>query len=223
MIATPEISGGPRRGQRSERARRGDRTAARILDAAEALFAERGYAGTTLREVAAQVGVRNPSLYNHFPSKESLYAAVLERGIDPLLAALSEFAEAGDRDARESRRLVERTMALLRQRPNLPRLIQHEALSGGRHLSPLLRERIRPIFVRARETIEASPAARRWDADQIPLLVLALYHVVVGYFTIASLYEALGGADLLSERALADQTRFLGDLVATLFERREVA
>ena len=63
--------------------RKGEETAARILDAAEALFAERGYAGTTLRDVAAAVGIRNPSLYNHFPNKESLYAAVLERGIGP--------------------------------------------------------------------------------------------------------------------------------------------
>ncbi|MCH7709746.1 MAG: helix-turn-helix transcriptional regulator, partial [Myxococcales bacterium] len=42
--------------------RKGELTAERILDAAEVLFSERGYAGTTLRDVAASVGIRIPSL-----------------------------------------------------------------------------------------------------------------------------------------------------------------
>src|SRR5690606_15695429 len=74
-----------RPGPASAPRRRGEITAARILDAAEALFAERGYAGTTLRDVADAVGLRIPSLYNHFPSKDALYAAVLERGFGPVL------------------------------------------------------------------------------------------------------------------------------------------
>ena len=73
--------------------RRGEQTADRILDAAEALFAEHGYAGTTLRDVAARVGIRNPSLYNHFDGKEALYRAVLERGIGPALDGLEQHAE----------------------------------------------------------------------------------------------------------------------------------
>ena len=70
---------------RARSRRGGDVTAARILDAAEELFAERGYAGTTLRDVAGRVGVRNPSIYNHFAGKEALYQAVLERVVGPVL------------------------------------------------------------------------------------------------------------------------------------------
>ena len=44
--------------------RKGESTAQRILDAAEALFSERGFSGTTLRDVAARVGLRIPSRYN---------------------------------------------------------------------------------------------------------------------------------------------------------------
>ncbi len=200
------------------RRRKGERTAERILDAAEALFAERGYAGATLRDVAAKVGVRTPSLYNHFPSKESLYAAVLERGISPVLDVLTEVVETRDRSDRDVRQIVERTMRLVGKRPNLPRLIQHETLSGGRHLTPMLRDWVQRTFARAYEMVEASSAASRWDPDQFPLLVLATYHVFVGYFAIAHVYKDLNGEDLLTEQALAKQTRFFGDLVATLFE-----
>ncbi len=196
--------------------RKGDLTAGRILDAAEELFAERGYAGTTLRQIATRVGLRNPSLYNHFPSKESLYAAVLERGLRPVLEALSEHTAGGGASSGDPHQLVGRMMRLLSARPSLPRLIQHETLSGGDHLGPALREWIEPILRRAREAVEANPAAGRWEADQIPLLVLAMYHAVVGYFTIAPFYRRIDGEDLLGEAALERQTRFLGELSRAL-------
>ncbi len=212
--ATPKASPTPA----APRRRKGERTAERILDAAEALFAERGYAGATLRDVAAEVGLRTPSLYNHFPSKESLYAAVLERGISPVLDVLTEVVETRNRSDRDVRQTVERTMGLVGKHPNLPRLIQHETLSGGRHLTPMLRDWVQRTFARAYEMVEASSAASRWDPDQFPLLVLAMYHVFVGYFAIAHVYKDLNGEDLLTEQALAKQTRFFGDLVAVLFE-----
>jgi AcrR family transcriptional regulator len=212
--AAPDASPSPARPRR----RKGERTAERILDAAEALFAQRGYAGTALRDVAARVGLRTPSLYNHFPNKEALYAAVLERGIRPVLDVLTEVVETRDRSDRDVRQIVERTMRLVGRRPNLPRLIQHETLSGGRHLTPMLREWIQRTFARAYEMVEASAAASRWEPDQFPLLVLAMYHVFVGYFAIANVYKDLNGEDLLGQEALAKQTRFFGDLVAALFE-----
>ena len=196
---------------------KGERTAERILDAAEALFAERGYAGTALRDVATAVDLRTPSLYNHFPSKESLYAAVLERGIRPVFEVMSEVVEASQGADRDLGRLVERVMALVAQHPSVPRLIQHETLAGGRRLTPMLQAWIQPVFERAQEMVETSSAVTRWQPDQFPLLVLAMYHVFVGYFNIASLYQDMNGQDLLAEEALVKQARFYADLVDTLF------
>jgi TetR/AcrR family transcriptional regulator len=195
----------------------GERTAERILDAAEELFAERGYAGATLRDVATRVGVRPPSLYNHFASKDALYAAVLERGIGPLIELLARSAAAPAEEASDPGRLVTQVMEILARRPGLPRLVLHETLAGGQKLTPILRSWIAPAFARAHELVSANPAASRWDPEQIPLLVLAMYNVVVGYFTIASLYRDLSGAELLADTALEAQTRFLRELVGRLF------
>jgi AcrR family transcriptional regulator len=197
------------------RERRGAGTSEAILDAAAALFAERGFDGTALRDVAERVGVRAPSLYNHFPSKESLYGAVLERGLGPVLELLAGAARSGSE--RDRSRVVAEVMALLARHPHLPRLLLHETLAGGQRLTPMLQRWIAPAFARAESLIEADPAARCWSAEQIPLLVLALYHVVVGYFTTAGLYREVRGEDLLAEAALERQTRFLAQLVATLF------
>ena len=208
--AAVEVGSAPRR--------KGEATAARILDVAEALFAARGYEGTTLRDVAARAGLRIPSLYNHFPNKEALYAAVLERGFGPVLEVLAEFVAAPERRGRESSGvLVERVMDLLARHPTLPRLLLHETAAGGPRLTPVLRGWIAPAFARAHALVESTPTARPWPAELVPLLVLAMYHAVVGYFAIAPLYRDLTGADLLAESARSRQTELLRRMVDALF------
>lgn len=56
-----------------------------ILDAAGRLFTTRGFAGTSTREIAEKVGIRQASLYYHFAGKDELLAALLERTLRPTL------------------------------------------------------------------------------------------------------------------------------------------
>src|SRR5262249_40947356 len=65
-------------------------TAARILDAAEARFAAKGYDATSLGDVADDVKIRAPSLYKHFAGKRELYVAVMQRLLDPYFALLHD-------------------------------------------------------------------------------------------------------------------------------------
>src|SRR5215475_4756475 len=58
---------------------RGLDTRERVLLVALSLFAERGYRGTSLRDIAKRIGIKAPSLLHHFPSKQQLYLAVLDR------------------------------------------------------------------------------------------------------------------------------------------------
>ncbi len=61
-----------------------------LLQAGERLFAEHGYRGVTIAEVAAEVGVSTGSFYSHFPDKETFFGAILDR-----------IAEQGIRQARQ--------------------------------------------------------------------------------------------------------------------------
>jgi TetR/AcrR family transcriptional regulator, cholesterol catabolism regulator len=55
----------------------------RVLNMAEKLFSDRGYNTVTLRDIAAALGMKQSSLYNHAPGgKEELYIAVMERGLE---------------------------------------------------------------------------------------------------------------------------------------------
>ncbi len=76
----------------------------KILDVAEALFAQRGYSGVGLREVATRAGLGKSSLFHHFRSKGQLYLAVLDRVLgrieerfEPILAAPGDAFERLDR------------------------------------------------------------------------------------------------------------------------------
>jgi AcrR family transcriptional regulator len=60
------------------------------LEAAHALFAERGYAAVTMDEIASAIGVTKPLLYNYFGNKERLYIACLERAGDALIATIAD-------------------------------------------------------------------------------------------------------------------------------------
>jgi AcrR family transcriptional regulator len=59
-----------------------------ILDAAAALFAERGFAATTTRMIAERVGVRQASLYYHFAGKDELLIELLTTSVRPSLDAV---------------------------------------------------------------------------------------------------------------------------------------
>src|SRR5918911_2840586 len=69
-------------------------TRARILDAARGLFAERGYAGTSMRDLAEVLGITKAALYYHFPGKADILLALVEPGLVEL-DAIAERAHEG--------------------------------------------------------------------------------------------------------------------------------
>jgi AcrR family transcriptional regulator len=78
----------------------GRRTRRAILDAALDLFAQKGYFGTSLRDIAAAVGVRDSALYNYFSSKEALFNALLETDRESKAGQLAAFLAEPMTDAR---------------------------------------------------------------------------------------------------------------------------
>jgi TetR/AcrR family transcriptional regulator len=198
------------------RLRKGAETAERILNAAEELFAESGYAGTTLRDIASRAEIRNPSIYNHFDGKENLYLAVLERGLRPMLELFRQLTTKASQGDEIDLHVVDGLMDVLAAHPNLPRLMQHEALSGGDRLRTRLTEWVLPMFDTAAGIVANSPS-KRWSEEQTALLVLALYNMIAGYFTMAPLYKLISGEDLLEEEMRNKQRHLLHDIIRLLF------
>ena len=60
-----------------------------LIDIARSLFAERGYEGTSIEEIAQRAGVSKPVVYEHFGGKEGLYAVVVDREMSALLDGIT--------------------------------------------------------------------------------------------------------------------------------------
>ncbi|WP_263298890.1 TetR/AcrR family transcriptional regulator [Leifsonia poae] len=92
--------------------RPGSETRAEILRVSLELFTERGFEGTSIRDIAEALGVTKSSLYYHFPSKEAIIRALLDgrrREIDELLAWVEEQPAGPDLLRRTALRWVEST------------------------------------------------------------------------------------------------------------------
>ncbi|MCX7604602.1 MAG: TetR family transcriptional regulator [Bryobacteraceae bacterium] len=101
MIETPFERGAPFAGTPSsgESRARAAATRERILDAAERLFAEHGFAGTSLRDITAEAGVNLAAVNYHFGSKDELFLAVVIRRLEPVNRRRLEMLEQAERQA----------------------------------------------------------------------------------------------------------------------------
>jgi AcrR family transcriptional regulator len=116
----------------------------RTLRAATRLFAERGFEGTSLQDVADQVGVRKPSLLYHFPSKEALRAAVFAQFLahwNELLPRILRAATGGE-DRFEA--VVGEMIRFFDEDLDRAKLLMREVLDRPREMSGLVKTHMRP-------------------------------------------------------------------------------
>ncbi len=195
-------------------------TPQRILDAAEQLFADNGYQATSLGDVADEVGMRSPSLYNHFKNKEALYHAVVDRLVTQFSQPFDELL--ASEVSVENVLVWEETM--MRQHianPNLAKLLTHAALSGDQQGPDLLEKIFGPIFESANSQtdVTSSPTSAGFVA-QLPelrtLLVMSYVNLIVSYVTLAPLYSRILGKDLMSSESADKQVLLLRELSQSL-------
>lgn len=127
--------------------------AQRVIEAAKALFLEKGYAGASMARVAEAAGMQKASVYHHFPSKEALFVACVTAGYESVLERLRAVRD------REELNHAERLRAVLE--------IAHETIvcSPVGRMSPLIAETSRAI---------PSVARSFWDEH------IARMHEIVG-------------------------------------------
>jgi len=177
-------------------------TRERILAVAERAFAKGGFHGTLLHEVAAESGMRAPSLLYHFESKEDLFDEVVRRAYrriePPLLSALAS----ADSPRELLASVLEAISSFEAEHRDLLGVLNAEVLGSGRHGLGAVRDTMLPLVERIESAVRDASGARM-PAD-VPLRQ-ALLHVIVMHAVRANLGEIapeiLGSVD--EERALA--------------------
>jgi AcrR family transcriptional regulator len=92
-------------------------TRERILLHASKLFASKGFHGTSTRDIAAAVGIRQPTVYSHFASKQAIAAELLHRDLSLGIAALEQLAAEGGGPAVELYRYLVWEVSYVRSTP----------------------------------------------------------------------------------------------------------
>jgi AcrR family transcriptional regulator len=201
--------------RRSTAPRRRNSTRDVILEAAGRRFAERGFAGVSVREIAADAGLKNQaSLYHHFRDKRALYEAVLTRDVEPIVTMVAS-SRLGPADGSGDTFFVERLVDYLAEHPHLPRLIQRAALEDRRYLPSTVAKLLRPLYSEGVRVL-ADSSDGGWEAGDLLHLGAGLYNLIFGYFSNAPLIEAVTGRDPLAPQGMARQRRFLRLALARL-------
>jgi AcrR family transcriptional regulator len=170
----------PRASEENEGAKAASRT--RILGAARALFAERGYAACRVADVARRAGMSAGNVYWHFDSKEALLAAILAEGFGNVEAMTAEVAAYGPA-RRKLDLLLERTLALYDQNALFMVILGGLMGLGGQELIRALgfdmpgisgryQANLRRVFAEARSEGAVAPA----DPDQLVTFYSAFFN-----------------------------------------------
>lgn len=151
-------------------------TVERLLEAAEAEFAERGYAEARLEDIAAAVGVRRASLLYHFATKMDLYERVLERAFNDLRSLL--VAAIGRPAASYAERLddvVARSVDIFTRRPLFSRLLLRDAIDHHPQAAERTRIYVLPLLEIGEAFLHGGRAAGEFRDDVEPRQLLLFF------------------------------------------------
>lgn len=197
---------------------RSEPTVQRILDAAEQLFAEQGFEGTPLREIAKKVGIREPSLYAHFAGKDALYAAVIDRALQPFMAAMQSWnhTELSLRQLLDIPRLM---LQLHSQHPFAAQILHREFSLPAQRINPQVMAWLYQFAEQSRIFMTTLPEnqAHGVALPQVVVNLIALTQLTLGFFASQGMQERLLGdaydREVLFEAHLKLVTRVFKALV----------
>lgn len=190
----------------------------RILDVATRLFAERGYAGTTTRAIAAAVGVNISTVHYHVGSKRDLFSAVLEElykeESEILGERLKPLEDGAIRDTKQVIAVLVDTSSalidLMASRPERPRLYLRRWLDPPDQLRPLevrtsleLHRRLKRLLGRAKRSGAIDPAL------PVETFLRSFTWMIYGYFATGPIDWKRWFSDPLDPAHLLDLRRLV--------------
>ena len=192
------------------------RTQERILKAAQAEFARKGYDGARVDAIIARAKISKNLLYHHFRSKEDLYIRVLERTYETLRRRQSDIPLHGLDPVEAMKRLCEDTFQVFIDEPDVITMLNTENLYRGKHIakSPIIRALYNRLSVTLRAILEigAERGVFRSDIDPVDLYISMSG---LGYFYLSNQYtlSMIFDRDLVDPANLESRRAHIVDMV----------
>lgn len=193
MVVRPPTTGEETVGPRLARRRA-------ILDAATELFADRGFGGVSVQEIADAAGAHKTTVLYHFATKEALHEAVLDEALGRIAEVMREFLAGGFRRERVGY-MLDQIHAFFAEHVALARILERESLESS-DPEAYFRGFVEPIYLPAVAALERAMAAGIIPPIDPALFIHDLHVQLVGYFCHRPLIERLKPGDPLSIEAL---------------------
>jgi TetR/AcrR family transcriptional regulator len=184
---SPTSSSTPRSPSRSRREE--------ILDEATQLFAERGYEGTSMGDLAEKVGLRKASLFHHFASKDVLYAAVLARLVEDVGGAITKSVMLPGSFAERLDALGDAIAVVLGEEPYAARLLIREVMDWGPVVRDHLADKMMLVLGAAEAFIRAGQAEGTFVETDPKQLIVTLIGFHFMPFAIGGIVKRFTGAE----------------------------
>ena len=197
-------------------------TKARILAAAEEVFAAKGFAGASTRDIAAKARVNISSLHYHWESKETLYVAVFQNIYDRILDLVRRSIPGRVRSMTPGPSVVEQAMGGLfdffADHPTVPKLLVRRLLENEESPVDIEPDVLVPAWKVFAAWAEEFSGRKRRDAD-FQLFMLTVYSVLLLFLLDSRQFTSLLGGSVYTPKVGKRVRAHMISMVKTLLER----
>lgn len=185
---------------------------ARILDAAEAVFAEAGFSGATMQGIAEQAQLPKANVHYYFGTKEALYRAVLARILDLWVDAFDHLVP--ERDPAEAlAAYIGDKMLWSRTRPLASKVFANEIIHGAPQVADYLSGKLKRTIDEKAQVIEGWIAAGQMAPVDPRHLVFTLWAATQTYADFEAQIRAVLGRDAMDEDVFRAASRHVTGLI----------
>jgi len=181
-----------------------------ILEAATRLFAERGYEGASMADLAESVGLRKASLFHHFASKDALYNAVFERLVHNLGGLVIEAAQTEGSFVERLDLMTDSFVSALGVQVSAARLILRELMDWGPFVRVRFAETWLPVLKAAERFVEEGQREGSFSTELAPRhVVLSGLSLYMTTFAIGGVVEQFASSDCFAPDFVEERKRQL--------------
>lgn len=197
-----------------DRKHHSEKTEARILGAAERVFAEKGLKGSRIQEIADLAEVTPSLIHYHYRDKENLYRTVIENfyvGVERRLIPII-MAEIAPQE--KLKQLICQSIEILAEKDHVARILLRESIDKGKYVNEVLSKHyLRDMFGMMEHFVFSNIERKRDDPNDTIHLISSVFGVMTIFFVAASTIKEFWKKDVYSRKMIEERKEEVVDFV----------